>query len=130
MSLTTPDRVRRRLGYSDPTLSDLALQEYIDDAEAYIFRTVGTTILPNDSRYNLARSVCTDLAAIYAVIRPAGGVAEGLDYRIDEFQVKKSTQLESRLRTASQFRITAREGLAALKEDDTSIPLSTTQAYG
>jgi len=130
MSLTTPDRVRRRLGYSDPTLTDVALQEYIDDAQAFIERATQTIYYPSDTTYALARSVCTDLAAVYAVIRPAGGIAEGLDYKVDEFQVKKSTQLESRLRTASQFRISAREGLAALKADDTSIPVSTTQIYG
>ena len=130
MSLTTPDRVRRRLGYSDPTLTDTALQEYIDDAQAYIERVTRTTFVPADPLYSLARAVCTDIAAIYAVVRPAGGVAEGLDYTVDEVTVKKSKQLESRLRTASQYRISAREGLAALEEDDTSVPKSNTQYYG
>jgi len=128
--LTTPDRVRRRLGYTDPTLTDAALQEYIDDAQAYIERVSRKTYVPADPLFELARGVCTDMAAIYAVIRPAGGIAEGLDYTVDEVTVKKSKQLESRLRTASQWRISAREGLAALEDDDTALPVSTTQTYG
>lgn len=130
MGLSTPDRVRRRLGYADPTLNDTALNEFIDDATAYIQRVTRTVFVEADPLYELARSICTDLAAVYAIIRPAGGVIEGLDYKIDEIQVKKSSQMESRLRTASQFRINVREGLAALEEDEDDVPLSNTETYG
>ncbi len=129
MSLTTPDRVRGRLGYSDPTLTDPVLQIYIDDATAYIQRVTRTTFFETTALFELARSVCTDMAAIYAIIRPAGGVAEGLDYTIDEFTVKKSKKLESALKTAAQFRINAREGLAALEADETDVPISNTQEF-
>jgi len=130
MALTTPDRVRRRLGYSDPTLTEQALIEYIEDAESYIQRVTRTLWEPGMDGYTLAVSICTDLAAVYAVIRPAGGLAEGLDYTIDEFTVKKSKQLESRMRTAAQFRQNAKEGLDALAQEDTSVPVSNTGYYG
>lgn len=130
MGLTTPDRVRTRLGYADPTLTDNALNEFIDDSTAYIQRVTRKVFVESDPLFELARSVCTDLSAVYAIIRPAGGVIEGLDYRIDELQVKKSSQMESRLRTASQFRINVREGLAALEEDEDDTPVSNTGAYG
>ncbi len=128
--LTTPDRVRRRLGYVDPTLSDQTIQEYIDDSQAYIERVTRTSFTPTDSRYELARSVCTDLAAWYSVVRPAGGITEGLDYSVDEVKVSKSKQLQARLQTASQYRLSAREGLAALTEDETTVPISNTQNFG
>jgi len=129
--LTTADRVRRRLGYTDPTLSEQAILEYIADSQAYIYRVTGRSYVPKDGwLYQLAQSVCTDLAAYYAVIRPAGGISEGLDYTVDEITVKKSSQLSSRLKTAEKFRKPAMEGLAALKDDDTSIPYSFTGVYG
>lgn len=128
--LTTPDRVRNRLGYSDPTLTNDVLLEFILDAQAYIERATRKTFRPADDLYELARSVCTDIAAITAIIRPAGGTIEGLDYTVDEITVKKSTQLASRLKTASQFRINAREGLAELKDEVTDYPISNTGAYG
>lgn len=128
--LTTPDRVRNRLGYSDPTLTDETILEFIADSQAYIQRVTRTTFITSNSLYELARSICTDLAAVHAIIRPAGGVIEGLDYTVDEITIKKSKQLEARLRTASQFRINVREGLAALEEDEDDVPVSTTGAYG
>ena len=129
--LTNEDRVRRRLGYTDPTLTDAALLEYIIDAQAYIYRVTRQSYKENQGwLFQLAQSVCTDLAAYYAVIRPAGGVGEGLDYTVDEVRVNKSSQLDARLRTAEKFRKPAMEGLAALKDDDTSIPYSFTGVYG
>lgn len=128
--ITTPDRVRNRLGYSDPTLTDEALLEFIGDAQAYISQVTRTTFTVANPLYELARSVCTDLAAVHAIIRPAGGVIEGLDYTIDEITIRKSKQMEARLRTASQFRINVRDGLAAMQEDDTDIPVSNTGVWG
>lgn len=130
MALTTPDRVRNALGYSDPTLTDQILNQYIEDSQAYIERVTRTVFYQTNPLYALARAICTDLACVHAIIRPAGGTIEGLDYTIDELTVKKSKQLESRLRTASQFRINVREGLSALAEDETDTPVSNTGAYG
>lgn len=128
--LTTPDRVRMALGYNDPTLTDEMLIQYIIDSQAYIQRVTRTIYGPSNPLYELARAICTDLAAVHAIIRPAGGTIEGLDYRVDEITINKSKQLESRLRTASQFRINVREGMAALEEDEWTVPVSTTGAYG
>jgi len=129
-TLTTPERVRNRMGYSDATLTNQIIQEYIDDATAYIQRVARKTFTPADPLYELARSVCTDLATAYAIVRPAGGVIDGLDYTIDELKVKKSEQTKSRQRTVEKFIRFAEKGLEQLQDDDTDYPQSNTGPYG
>ena len=129
--LTTPERVRNRLGSSaDATLTNQVIQEYIDDATAYIFRVARKTFTPADALYELARSCCTNIAAMYSIIRPAGGTTDGLDYQIDELRIKKSEQLKARLRTANTFIRQADKELDQLQDDDTDYPQSNTGAYG
>lgn len=129
--LTTPDRVRNRLGSSaDATLTNQVIQEYIDDAAAYIQRVARKSFVPADSLYELARSCCTNVAAMYCIIRPAGGTIDGLDYTIDELTVRKSKQMEARLRTAEKFTRQAEKELDQLQDDDTDYPQSNTGPYG
>ncbi len=126
--LTTPDRVRNRLGYVDIELTDQILEEYIEDAQAFIEEfTRRTFIEGRDTEFGLARSVCTDLATIYAIIRPAGGTARGVDYKIDEFSISTSPQLNANLSTANQYQISARAGLNALSKEQADLPFSSDQ---
>ena len=126
--LTTPARVRHRLGYADIELTDQILEEYIEDAQAYIEEETRRTYIDGrDPEFPLARSVCTDLATIYAIIRPAGGTARGVDYKIDEFSVQTSPQLKANLSTANQFQISARAGLSALNREQADLPFSSDQ---
>ena len=129
-TLTTPDRVRRALGFVDVTLTDAAIQEFIDGATAWIEAACGETFLDNHTRYELARQVCTDRAAYMCVIRPAGGATEGLDYTVDRFHISKSKQQSSMKATAANFEKSADKLLAVLKADNTDIPWSNTGAYG
>jgi len=128
--LTTPERVRNRMGYADAALTNQVIQEYIDDVTAYIQRVARQTFYTTSPLYELARSVCTDLSAAYAIIRPAGGSIDGLDYSIDELKVKKSEQTKARLNTAKEFIRTAEKGLEQLQDDDTDYPQSNTGPYG
>lgn len=129
--LTTPERVRNRLGSSaDATLTNQIIHEYIDDAAAYIQRVARKNFTPADSLFELARSCCTNTATMYCIIRPAGGTIDGLDYSIDELTVKKSEQMKARLRTAEKFTRQAEKELDQLQDDDTDYPQSNTGAHG
>ena len=126
--LTTPARVRNRLGFVDIELTDQILEEYIEDAQAYIEEFTRRTFIEGvDTQFSLARSVCTDLATIYSIIRPAGGTARGVDYKIDEFSVSTSSQLKANLSTANQYQISARAGLNALNVEQADLPFSSDQ---
>lgn len=129
MSVTTPTRVRNRLGFQDINLTDAILQEYIDDFESWIVQEVGKTFPSSDPQFELARSVVTDGAAMYSIIRPAGGTAEGLKYKIDEVTIDKSTQLDLKLKTADDYIIQAEKGLATLKKSNAreDLPFSSDQ---
>lgn len=129
-TLTTPDRVRRLLGYTDPTLLDSAIQEFINGATAWIEASIGETMTESHPRYELARMCCTYRAAYDCIIRPAGGVSEGLDYTVDRFRVSKSKQQDSMKKTAANFEKSANMYLAALKSESSDIPISNTGYYG
>ena len=128
--MTTPSRVRRMLGYTDTTLTDAAIQEFINGATAWIEKATGEQFTEAHQYYELARHCCTYRAAYDCVIRPAGGVTEGLDYTVDRFRVSKSSQQESLKKTAANFEKSANLLLATLKADATDIPISNTGYYG
>lgn len=125
--LSTPERVRHRLGFVDITLTDATIQEFIDDAQAYAERFCGRIFMPADDDYGLAVSVVTDIAAMYCIIRPAGGQSEGIQYTIDELTIKKDKQLEMKLRTADKFKAQADAGLNALKTETQDLVTSSDQ---
>jgi len=118
------------LGYTDVTLTDQAIQEFIDGAAAWIEAATGETFTESHPRYELAGHCCTYRAAYDCVIRPAGGVTEGLDYTVDKFKVSKSKQQESMKKTAANFEKSANLMLATLKSDSTDVPWSNTGLYG
>jgi len=130
-TLTTPERVRERLGSSaDATLTNQVIQGYINDATYYIERVARQHFSITNALYGLASSVCTDLATVYAIIRPAGGSIDGLNYKIDELTVTKSEQTKARLKTADKFLRFAEKGLEQLQDDDTDYPQSNTGSHG
>jgi hypothetical protein len=129
-TLTTPPRVRRQLGFTDPTLTDAAIQEFIDGATAWIEAACDESFLPNHPRYELAAQVCTDRACYMCVTRPAGGVTEGLKYKIGEFSLDKAAQQSTMKATAASFEKSADKLLAVLKADTADLPFSNTGSYG
>ena len=129
-NLTTPDEVRLTLGFSDPLLTNEALNQYIRYAENLIQWTLKRTFVVSDLDYDSAAAVATWHAAMQAIIRPLGGTIDGLDYKIDELQVKKSAQQEARLKTANQFQRLIAQGMAALSREESDVPISNTQEFG
>lgn len=115
--LTTPRRVRDRMGFTTADLTDPILAEFIADQQAFVETTVKRTFAPGDAGFELARSVVTDLAAMMALVRLTGGTTSGLDYRIGKLDVNKQGQLENRLRVIFELKVRAREGLSVLQRD-------------
>ena len=66
MALTTPARVRNRLPFSGPP--DHVIDQFIEDADAWVNSYVGRTIATTDSYYNLARSLSTSMVCVYAIM--------------------------------------------------------------
>ena len=126
-TLTTADRVLRRLGYTDPSLTTQVIDEYIEDVQAYMENECNKVWDSTDREFGLARSVCTDGAAMYCVIRPSGGLTEGLNYRVDEVQIQKDSQLRARISLAANFSKVAAKGLASLKSEPDDLPFTNTQ---
>jgi hypothetical protein len=127
-ALTNTDKVKRRLGTIDITLTDQAIQEYIDDVtEEILFELNVDSIAATEARFGLASKCCTDYAAMYALVRPSGGVTEGLDYRIDQVTVNKSKQLQARMTGARRFKELGDIALARLKKPPEDLPFSNTQ---
>jgi hypothetical protein len=130
MGLCTTDQVRRALGYVDTTLTDLAIQEFIEIATVWIESETNEQYTESHPQYILAQGCCIERAAYHCIKRPAGGVTEGLDYTVDRFRVATSASQESKKRTATDFEKSANAYLATLKRDSTDVPWSNTGSYG
>jgi len=115
--LTTPQRVRDRMGFTTADLTDPILAEFIADQQAFVETSAKRTFREGDAGFDLARSVVTDLAAMMALVRLTGGTTSGLDYRIGKLDVNKQGQLENRLRVIFEMKVRAREGLSVLQRD-------------
>jgi hypothetical protein len=115
--LTTPQRVRDRMGFTTADLTDPILEQFIGDQQAFVEGTVRRAFAAGDAGYELARSVVTDLAAMMALVRLTGGTTSGLDYKIGKLDVNKQGQLENRLRVIFELKVRAREGLSVLQRD-------------
>ena len=73
MPLTTAAKVRARLGVRTWEGDDAAITQFIADAEATITGTSGVTYTAADDDYDLAASLCTNIAAqqlLLALINP------------------------------------------------------------
>lgn len=115
--LTTPQRVRDRMGFTTADLTDAILEGFIADQQAFVEASTRRAFRPGDAGYELARSVVTDLAAMMALVRLTGGTTSGLDYKIGKLDVSKQGQLENRLRVIFELKVRAREGLGVLQRD-------------
>jgi len=67
MALTTAERVRNKFPFSGPP--DYVIDQFIEDAQAWVEAYVGRTITSSDNYYNLARSLCTHRALIFLILR-------------------------------------------------------------
>jgi hypothetical protein len=130
MGLCTVDQVRRALGYTDVTLTDQAIQKFIEIASQWIATETGETYTESHTDYVLAQGCCIERAAYHCIKRPAGGVTEGMDYTVDRFRLSTSKSQESKKKTAADFEKSANVYLATLKKDSTDVPWSNTGSYG
>ena len=129
-SLTTPQVVRDRIGFTTADLTDEVLQKYIDDAQAYIEAYANKIFTVGEPKYKLASAVCSDMAAMYAIVRLSGGKTAGLNYSIDELRIDKKEQLDSRLRIIFELKMRAKENLSLLLEEDILLPTTSTYEAG
>jgi len=106
------------------------IEEYIEYSEGYIRAYTRERFLPTDPRFKNAQGCATYMAALCAVIRPLGGATDGVDYRIDEINIKKSTQGKMRLSTADKFSKQGKMYLDALSVDVSDVPESNTGRWG
>jgi len=125
--LTTYARVFHRVGFSDNDVDSSHIEEYIEDAQAFIEVEANQTFATTDTGYKLARSACTDLAASYALIRALGGSYSGLQRDEDEMNI--STQQRSKLELAKKLLARADKAIEILKPHNKTalIPKSSTE---
>lgn len=123
--LTTYARVFHRAGLSDKDVDSADIEEFIEDAQAFVEAKAQRVFAITDSDYNLARSACTDLAAAYALIRILGGSYSGLQFSEGELDI--SAQQRSKLELVNTLLSRANKALNILTPSNASLtPLSST----
>lgn len=113
--LTTPERVRNRMGFTTEDMTDTLLTEFIEDQQAFLENEIDQTWQQGDDGYELARAVVTDLAAMMGLVRITGGTTSGLDYKLGKLEVDKGGQLENRLRVIFEMKTRAQQGIRVLE---------------
>lgn len=115
--LTTPQRVRDRLGVAPPDLDDPVLEGLIAEQQAYVEASVGVVVELGDPRFALAGSATTDLAATMALVRLTLALSAGADYRLGKLDVRKRHQLQAWLQLIPELRASAERALEVLRHD-------------
>ena len=124
-ALTDYKRVSHRQGLSDDDMSSSDIEEFIEDAQALIEGDTEQTYIDSDSKYNLARAACTDLAAAYAMIRMLGGKYSGLEFNEEEIDI--GPQQNTKIQLINKYLARANAAMAVLNRGRTSLmPRSTT----
>ena len=111
--LTTYARVYHRTGLTDKDVDSSDVEEFIEDAQAFIEGKTERTFAASDADYNLARAACTDLAAYYTLIRVLGGKYSGLQYYEGELDI--TTQQRSKLELAIRLLSQAKASLVIIE---------------
>ena len=125
-ALTDYKRVSHRQGLSDDDMSSSDIEEFIEDAQALIEGDTEQTYVVSDSKYNLARAACTDLAAAYAMIRMLGGTYSGMEFNEEEIDI--GPQQNTKIQLINKYLARANAAIAVLNRGKTSLmPRSTTE---
>ena len=111
--LTTYARVFHRAGFSDKDIGSEDIEEFIEDAQAFIEGKAERTFAASDDAYILARAACTDLAAFYALVRVLSGKYSGLQWNEDELNI--SAQQQSKLELANKLLTRANQAISVLE---------------
>ncbi len=92
VSLTTLTRVRQRLQLETWESTDIAITQFITDAEALITNAIGSLPVSGDANFAAAGSVATDMAAYRTGISlPALDDAEAEKERLNRTETLKTT---------------------------------------
>lgn len=125
VALTDYRRVSHRHGLTTDDMDASDIEEFIEDAQALIEGETEQTYIETDSRYNLARAACTDLAAAYAMIRMLGGKYSGLEFHEEELEL--GSQQSTKIQLINKYLARANQALKVLNRGKTGVlPRSTT----
>ncbi len=113
MALTTNSRVYHKSGFCANDIASAEVDEFIEDAQAFIEGKAERIFAASDSDYNLARSACTDLAAAYCLIRALGGEYSGLAWK--ETNRNLNAQQDTKVALIKQYLNQVKEALDILK---------------
>lgn len=111
--LTTYARVHHRPGFSDKDVNSSHVEEFIEDAQAFIEAEANRTFAVTDSDYKLARGACTDLAAAYTIVHALGGAYSGLQSNEDELNI--TAQQRSKLKLVNTLFSRAEKAIDILR---------------
>ena len=120
--LTTPQAVRNRIGFTLSSLTDAVIDEFITDAQATVEAKGGQVYSPGATKYNLAVSACKTLAAMLSLVHSIGGKTVGLDYSIDEVDIKKKEKMKGRLELIAELKLEAEANMNLLLFEPVVIP--------
>jgi hypothetical protein len=129
-TLVVPADIFGVIGYTDATLTDDVLEKDIDYWTAYLFSRINRTITAMSSSTNdylNAQGAICNFVAWQCMLRLSGGNLEGLKYKVDEFSVDKTKQLDIKPKTGEKYLKTALMFLETLRVDAPDYPRSTTQ---
>jgi hypothetical protein len=115
MLLSSPERVRARVGLAPQDVPDEALEAFIADEQAFVELATRRAYAEGGDGFELARAVVTELAALTALESLSGNGAEGVDYALGKLTVRRRAPLQHRLALIEELRRSAGEKLAALR---------------
>jgi hypothetical protein len=125
VKITTVARIYHRIGVSDKDIESEVIKEYIEDAQAIIEGETERVFAEGDTKFELARAACTDLAAAYALIRILGGSYSGLEF--DEEELEISSQQSTKIQLVNKYLARVNVALAILNRGKAgTLPRSTT----
>jgi len=123
--LTDYKRVIHRAGLSAQDVDPAHVEEFIEDAQAFIEAETQHTYAASDSNFKLARAACTDLAAAYCIVRALGGSYSGLQFHEDSLNL--SSQQKAKLEIAQMLTTRAESAIELLAPASTALlPRSST----
>lgn len=125
----TVEDVKAFLGFVDITLTDDIITKAIKGAQAELTVTIGRYILPNDIAYEAATECVISGALSRLLRRNPSGQGQGMDYSIDEFSVKKSTNASASKKTADDWKQDFLRQMASLKTEVSDI-VESSDRYG
>jgi len=125
-TLSTPQRVRNRINVQATDITDLIINEFIEDSQASIEAYAERSFSESDSLFGTARTICTELAACKSLIHFLNLPGAGISYTIDELRIDKSDYRSNKVSLLRLMWTRADELMPLLKVKVPLRPRSTT----